>query len=88
VGFVSAPGGFGTLDELFEATTLVQTRRIRPFPVVLLGTAYWRGLIDWLRDVVVREGRVRGDELSILRLADTPEEVLQHLRDGNPARPR
>jgi hypothetical protein len=88
VGFVIAPGGFGTLDELFEATTLVQTRRIRPFPVVLLGTTYWRGLIDWLRDVVVRDGRVRGDELSILRLADTPEEVLQHLRDGNPARSR
>ncbi len=87
VGFVIAPGGFGTLDELFEATTLVQTRRIRPFPVILLGTAYWQGLLDWLRDVVVADGRVTTDELTILRLADTPEEVLAHLRSASPALP-
>ena len=87
VGFVIAPGGFGTLDELFEATTLVQTRRIRPFPVILLGTGYWQGLLDWLRDVVVADGRVRTDELAILRLADTPEEVLAHLRSASPALP-
>jgi uncharacterized protein (TIGR00730 family) len=87
VGFVIAPGGFGTLDELFEATTLVQTERIRPFPVILLGAAYWQGLLDWLRGVVVAEGRVSPTELEILRLADTPEEVLAHLREASPALP-
>ncbi len=80
VGFVIAPGGFGTLDELFEATTLVQTRRIRPFPVILLGSAYWQGLVDWLRATVVAERRVSATELAILRMADTPEEVVAHLR--------
>jgi hypothetical protein len=87
VGFVIAPGGFGTLDELFEATTLIQTRRIRPFPVILLGSAYWGGLLEWLRQVVVAEGRVSPEELAILRVADTPEEVLAHLRAGAPATP-
>ncbi|MGH7266357.1 MAG: TIGR00730 family Rossman fold protein [Candidatus Rokuibacteriota bacterium] len=84
VGFVIAPGGFGTLDELFEATTLVQTARIRPFPIILLGTDYWRGLIEWLKAVVVGEGRVTPTELGILRLADTPEDVLAHLRSAAP----
>jgi uncharacterized protein (TIGR00730 family) len=87
VGFIIAPGGFGTLDELFEATTLVQTHRIRPFPVILLGAAYWQGLLDWLRDVVVAERRVTPAELAILRVADTPEEVLAHLRSASPALP-
>jgi uncharacterized protein (TIGR00730 family) len=87
VGFVIAPGGFGTLDELFEATTLVQTHRIRPFPVVLLGAAYWQGLLAWLRDVVVPHGRITAAELAILRVADTPDEVLAHLRAASPAVP-
>lgn len=79
VGFVIAPGGFGTLDELFEAVTLVQTRRTPPFPVVLLDEAYWRGLLDWLRHTTAATGAIRPDELDILRLANTPEEVLAHL---------
>ena len=79
VGFVIAPGGFGTLDELFEATTLVQTRRTPPFPVILLGSDYWRGLLDWLSRVAVAEGTISADELAILRIADTPDEVLSHL---------
>jgi uncharacterized protein (TIGR00730 family) len=84
VGFVIAPGGFGTLDELFEATTLVQTRRIRPFPVILLDSAYWQGLLEWLQRVVVVQGRITAEELAILRVADTPEEVLAHLRAAQP----
>ena len=80
VGFVIAPGGFGTLDELFEAVTLVQTRRSPPFPIVLLGAAYWRGLLGWLGDTLVAHGAIQPDELALLRLADTPEEVLAHLR--------
>jgi uncharacterized protein (TIGR00730 family) len=73
------PGGFGTLDELFEAVTLVQTRRTPPFPIVLLGVGYWRGLVDWLRDTVAAHAAIGPDELALLRLADTPEEVLAHL---------
>jgi hypothetical protein len=80
VGFVILPGGFGTLDELFEAATLVQTGRTRPFPIVLLGRAYWQGLLAWLETVAASEQRVRPDELGILRVADTAEEVLHHLR--------
>ena len=80
VGFVIAPGGFGTLDELFEAVTLVQTHRTPPFPIVLLGTAYWQGLIDWLRETLVARGAIRAEELALLRLADTPDQVLAHLR--------
>lgn len=84
VGFVIAPGGFGTLDELFEATTLIQTHRSRPFPVVLLDRRYWAGLLQWLREVVVAQGRVAPSELAILRTADTPEEVLAHLQGLQP----
>lgn len=87
VGFVIAPGGFGTLDELFEATTLVQTRRTPPFPVILLGAAYWQGLLDWLREVAVGHRAITADELAILRVADTPEEVLAHLRAAASPRP-
>jgi len=86
VGFVIAPGGFGTLDELFEATTLIQTRRTAPFPVILLGARYWQGLLDWLRDVAVVQGAVTADEVAILRVADTPEEVLALLRAARPGR--
>jgi uncharacterized protein (TIGR00730 family) len=85
VGFVIAPGGFGTLDELFEAVTLVQTRRSPSFPIVLLGAAYWGGLLDWLRGTLVAHGAISPDELALLRLADTPEEVLAHLRLPGPS---
>lgn len=87
VGFVIAPGGFGTLDELFEATTLVQTGRSRPFPIILLGPPYWQGLLAWLRGVVMAERRVTAEELAILRVADTPEEVLRLLRAPAPGGP-
>jgi uncharacterized protein (TIGR00730 family) len=84
VGFVIAPGGFGTLDELFEAVTLVQTRRSPPFPIVLLDGAYWRGLLAWLADAAVARGAIAAEDLALLRVADTPEEVLVHLA-GAPA---
>lgn len=80
VAFVIMPGGFGTLDELFEATNLIQTKRTSPFPVVLMDTGYWQGLLDWIREVVVRQGRVAPAELSILQMADTSEEALSIIR--------
>ena len=65
-GFVVLPGGLGTLDELFEALTLAQTRKITSFPVVLVGTAYWQGLLDWLRDTVLAEGKIALADLDLL----------------------
>jgi uncharacterized protein (TIGR00730 family) len=84
VGFVIAPGGFGTLDELFEAVTLVQTRRTPPFPIVLLGASYWRGLLAWLGDRAVASGAITPEELGLLRLADTAEEAVAELRPIGP----
>jgi uncharacterized protein (TIGR00730 family) len=79
--FVVFPGGFGTLDELFEAVTLVQTGKIHRFPVVLYSSEYWGGLIDWLRARVVAAGNVAADELDMLQLADSPQQVAQIVRN-------
>ena len=65
-GFVVLPGGLGTLDELFEALTLVQTQKVTSFPIVLIGIDYWRGLIDWLRDTVLAEGKINAPDLDML----------------------
>jgi uncharacterized protein (TIGR00730 family) len=73
--FVIFPGGFGTLDELFEALTLIQTGKIHNFPVVLFGSDYWRGLIDWLRDTMLAEGKVTEADLKLMTITDSPAEV-------------
>jgi uncharacterized protein (TIGR00730 family) len=77
LGFVIFPGGFGTLDELFEALTLIQTKKIRDFPVVLFGTSYWSGMVNWLRDVVLPDGKIGTHDLELFHLTDSPEEVVQ-----------
>jgi len=75
--FVIMPGGFGTLDELFEAVTLVQTKKIDPMPVILVGSdGYWDGLLNWIQGTLVARGKVRPDEVRILKRARTPAEVL------------
>ena len=79
-GFIVLPGGFGTLDELFEAVTLAQTQKVTQFPVVLLGTAYWQGLIDWLRDQVLAAGMVGESDIERLILTDDPEEAVLAIR--------
>jgi uncharacterized protein (TIGR00730 family) len=79
--FCVLPGGFGTMDELFEALTLVQTGRVTRFPVVLLGRAYWHGLIDWLRDTMRAEGKVGPTDLDLLRVTDDVDEAVRHIRD-------
>ena len=82
--FVIMPGGFGTLDEMFEAVTLIQTRKIKPFPVILAGNdGYWDGLCSWIRDTLVPRGKVRTDEMEILRRACTPQDVLRILHAGS-----
>jgi uncharacterized protein (TIGR00730 family) len=75
--FVILPGGFGTLDELFEALTLIQTGKVRHFPVVLVGSAYWKGLLDWISDVQVASGAVAPEDLDLLRITDDPAEVCR-----------
>jgi uncharacterized protein (TIGR00730 family) len=78
-GFVAFPGGFGTLDETFEALTLIQTGKIRHFPVVLVGTDYWAGLIDWIRERLVAEGKVSPRDLDLICVTDDPLEVRERL---------
>jgi len=75
------PGGFGTLDELFEAVTLVQTKRIKSFPIILAGDrAHWQGLLDWIQNSLVARGKVGADDARILQVAETPEAVLEILK--------
>ena len=74
--WVIFPGGYGTLDELFEVLTLIQTGKVRTFPVVLVGTEHWAGLVDWLRDVVLAEGRIAEADLEIFYICDEPERIV------------
>jgi uncharacterized protein (TIGR00730 family) len=75
--FVIFPGGFGTLDELFEALTLIQTGKVRHFPVILFGTAYWQGLVDWIRGTLLAEGKISPDDLNLMVVTDSPEEAVR-----------
>ena len=77
LGFIIFPGGFGTLDELFEALTLIQTQKIRNFPVVLFGSEYWRELLNWIRNDAMRSGKVAPQDLELLHVTDSPEEVVR-----------
>ena len=80
--FVVFPGGFGTLDELFEALLLIQTRKIREFPVVLVGTRWWSGLIDWARERVAAEAMISPGDLELMRCTDDPDEVVAIVERG------
>ena len=83
LGFVIFPGGYGTLDELFEALTLVQTGKVSPFPIVLVGIDYWTGLVDWIKKRMLEQGCISKDELALFQLVDSPEEasalILRHI---------
>ena len=79
--FVIMPGGFGTLDELYEAMTLVQTKKIAKRPIVLLGTAYWSGLFEWVRNVQLKEGYISEADLSLFKITDSSDEALQFIDD-------
>ena len=76
LGFIIFPGGFGTFDELFEALTLIQTKKIRNFPVILFDSSYWRGLLDWLRDTVKTEGKISEIDFDMIQITDSPAEVV------------
>ena len=79
--FVIMPGGFGTLDELFESLNLIQTERIGSFPVIMVGKEYWRGLIDWIKQVPLKRNCIQAEDLKIFKLVDTPEEVVKAIKD-------
>jgi uncharacterized protein (TIGR00730 family) len=81
VAFVFMPGGYGTIDELFEIATLIQTHRIPRFPLILVGRDYWKGLLDWLRSTLEAQGMISAGDLDLLKLADSPEEVLRIITD-------
>ena len=81
-GFIAMPGGFGTLDELFEALTLVQTNKIAQFPVVLVGSEYWTGLLDWLKSTVLEgQKNINSSDLELFKLVDTADEAVKHIVD-------
>jgi hypothetical protein len=75
-GFIVLPGGFGTLDELFEAMTLIQTNKIGKFPIILVGSDFWSGLIDWIKDTMLKVGNISPTDLDLIKIADTEEEVV------------
>lgn len=83
--FVVLPGGYGTMDELFESLTLVQTRKVTRFPVVLMGESYWRGLIDWLRDTMCAEGKILPEDLDLLCVTDDIAEAVRHIVEADTA---
>ena len=85
-GFVVFPGGFGTIDELFEALTLVQTGKVTTFPIILFGTEYWTGLVEWLRSTMATAGKISDRDLDLMHITDDPEEVVAVLRAADRAR--
>ena len=80
VAYIIMPGGFGTLDELFEALTLIQTKRIKFFPVILIGSRYWQGLIDWVKGTLIKEKAISESDLDIMTVVDTPEEAVRTIK--------
>jgi hypothetical protein len=78
-GFVVMPGGVGTLDELFEAFTLLQTSKVNKFPIILVGRQYWEGLINWIKDKLLRENNISTEDLELFEVVDTKEEVMDCL---------
>jgi len=80
MAYIIMPGGFGTLDELFEAVTLIQTHRIKPLPVILVGSEYWSGLLDWIKERMLAESLISQEDLDILQVMDAPEEVVKYVQ--------
>lgn len=85
-GFAVLPGGYGTLDELFEALTLVQTGKVTRFPIVLIGTAYWGGLVDWLKEVCLADGKISQADVDMITLTDDVDEVVRIMIEAREAR--
>jgi uncharacterized protein (TIGR00730 family) len=80
LAFICMPGGFGTLDEAFEALTLIQTKRIKPFPVILVGTEYWSGLLDWMKEKMLSSDKVDNSDMMIFTIMDDPLEIVSYIK--------
>jgi uncharacterized protein (TIGR00730 family) len=80
VAYVIMPGGFGTMDELFEALTLIQTKRIKSFPLILMGSEYWQGLLGWLKNTMLAENNIIPADLEMIQIIDDPEEFVKHIK--------
>jgi len=80
MGFICMPGGFGSLDELFEALTLIQTERIKPFPIVLVGSAFWTGLVDWIRDKLLGNGNISSEDMLLFEVMDDADEIVNYFK--------
>jgi uncharacterized protein (TIGR00730 family) len=80
MAYIILPGGFGTMDELLESVTLIQTHKIKPFPVILVGSKYWKGLLDWIKEVVLKEGKISPADRDIFQLIDEPEEIIKTIK--------
>ena len=78
--YIGMPGGFGTLDEVFEALTLIQTKRIKPFPVILVGSEYWNGLWDWIRSNLLERKMISSEDMDLVTILDDPDEVIEAVR--------
>jgi uncharacterized protein (TIGR00730 family) len=80
VAFIMLPGGFGTLDECFEAITLIQTKKMKPFPVILVDSSYWNGLIEWIREKLLSSGTITKEDMNIFKVIDEPEEIVEYVK--------
>jgi Predicted Rossmann fold nucleotide-binding protein len=79
--YIGMPGGFGTLDEIFEALTLIQTKRIKPFPVILVGSDYWNGLLNWIKSTLLTRKLISPEDLQLITILDNPEDVVKTIRE-------
>lgn len=80
MAFICMPGGFGSLDELFESLTLIQTKKIKPFPIILVGSSYWNGLIDWLREQLLDQGKISDLDMMLIEVFDDPDDIINYIR--------
>lgn len=81
-GFICMPGGFGSMDELFESLTLIQTEKIEPFPIVLVGSEFWGGLVEWIEDKMIEYGNINAEDTSLFKIIDDPAEVVAYIKDN------
>jgi len=82
MSYVIFPGGFGTMDELFEALTLIQTDKLKPFPVIMIGSEYWAGLLEWINDTMLKEGMILTEDRSIFTLVDSPNDAVEIIKNS------
>jgi len=82
IGYIIFPGGFGTMDELFEALTLIQTEKVKPFPVVMLGKKYWNGLLEWIDNTMLKDNKITPDDKAIIQATDSIDEVINIIKNS------